>query len=250
MIKRLYFTLLELLVVIAIISILASLLLPALRNAKELSKSAVCASNLKQICTAALAYSDDYDGFMIPDGLFNMNGDTRICENYWWSRLWTYLYPGKPKPELWMATNDETWIIPETLRSIVFGCPSKAASAKKNLTMRTDMSYGINITEQIVYNNRDFIKITSLRNPSAKVWFADGSPNVDAMAMTIYAGATSDAHPTLQHRPNISGPDKTKAQWSPYNKGIANSVFIDGHVKGLSYNKFVENSYKILDFRK
>jgi len=54
------FTLVELLVVIAILSILMSLLQPALRSAIFKTKTTVCASNLKQVGISYLTYADDY----------------------------------------------------------------------------------------------------------------------------------------------------------------------------------------------
>jgi prepilin-type N-terminal cleavage/methylation domain-containing protein len=57
--SRLGFTLLELLVVIAIVSILASLLLPALSRAKERGRRAVCLSNLSQVGKACTMYALD-----------------------------------------------------------------------------------------------------------------------------------------------------------------------------------------------
>jgi prepilin-type N-terminal cleavage/methylation domain-containing protein len=64
--KRKYFTLIELLVVIAIISILASMLLPALRSAREKAKEIACISNLKQTGLSILNYANDNKGYAPP----------------------------------------------------------------------------------------------------------------------------------------------------------------------------------------
>jgi len=53
-----------LLVVIAIIALLVSILMPALSKARDIAKSAVCTSNLKNIHAPLFMYMTDSDGFL------------------------------------------------------------------------------------------------------------------------------------------------------------------------------------------
>ena len=60
------FTLIELLVVIAIIAILAALLMPSLREAKERALALHCSNNLHQISLAMASWAIDHDNTVLP----------------------------------------------------------------------------------------------------------------------------------------------------------------------------------------
>lgn len=75
------FTLIELLVVIAIISILATILLPALDNARQLAKRIACTGNLRSFGVTLNLYANDYNG------LCPRLGYSRFYP-HWWTGAW------------------------------------------------------------------------------------------------------------------------------------------------------------------
>lgn len=55
------FSLVEMLLVVAMISLLVAILLPALTKAREMTRRAVCMSNLRQMGNSSFAYSRDFN---------------------------------------------------------------------------------------------------------------------------------------------------------------------------------------------
>lgn len=73
--ENIFFTLIELLLVITIVAILASLLLPALKQTKDRAKQIQCTNQLKQLALSFDMYRSDWNDYFVPVG---------ESPNKWW----------------------------------------------------------------------------------------------------------------------------------------------------------------------
>jgi prepilin-type N-terminal cleavage/methylation domain-containing protein/prepilin-type processing-associated H-X9-DG protein len=118
--RRGAFTLVELLVVIGVIAVLIGILMPALSKAREASIRIKCASNLRQIGTAAMNYAAENKGFLPEVRTNNPHYVTNRSGFGWWD--------GRTQWQKYLKTAD------------IFYCPgfSKGADFRKTVSSDAD----------------------------------------------------------------------------------------------------------------
>ena len=106
------FSLIELLVVITIIVLLLAILMPVLQSAREQGQRAVCLSNLRQLTTAWIAYTDDHDGNLVLGWTFGGFGPSLGNQKGWLGDAFRYpesrsaIIENPDKGALWSYIND------------------------------------------------------------------------------------------------------------------------------------------------
>lgn len=165
------FTLIELLIVIAIIAILASMLLPALNQARARAQRIECTNNLKQLGMGFLQYCGDYHDRVMPADYGNG------AHPYWTNLL---IGPNKA------AAAGQEWTDVSGLTAGAYAgvkqlkCPSQpggfnlTGSGEGHDWWVEDPHYGISWWWGIVNRvDKAQVKLTQIKNPSIKVLLFD-----------------------------------------------------------------------------
>jgi prepilin-type N-terminal cleavage/methylation domain-containing protein/prepilin-type processing-associated H-X9-DG protein len=175
------FTLVELLVVVGIIALLVAILLPVLNRAREAANRAKCLSNMKQIMTALMTYTNDNKGVMIiPPGLDQGVGSAGVSyymanPNAWDGVLrydvgvfFEYLGKGPEVRERLMTCPTEEG---QTLRPVSANGTSTTPNGAAPVTIKPrNFSYSWNrMIKANVNGDGPIRKTVQIKNPSHKI---------------------------------------------------------------------------------
>ncbi|MCF7765397.1 MAG: type II secretion system GspH family protein [Verrucomicrobia bacterium] len=201
------FTLIELLVVLAVISILASLLLPALGTAKRKSHQILCVSRLSQLAKATIMYADDFDDQCPPV--------RRQTSSNWGIRLKPYYEAGEIiQCPSYDRRNNHPW---DKNHFIINGWNdylNEALSAEE-FSQFTNGVYSRGM------------RLSDVRQPSETVLFGEKRANSGHFHMDFYQGYKGNDIEEIEQRRHKVG------------KTGSNYAFVDGRVELLGFGESV-----------
>lgn len=253
--KQRAFTLIELLVVIAIIAILAAILFPVFAQAKNAAKKTQSLSNIKQLGTANLIYSADYDDKFVAQyaGVENSYG----WQQSWIMNVLPYMKSYgilKDPSDQWTTTSsyDSGPKISYAANAMLGGdclgtlggnfwkfrgviAFNQAASGggwyDNGTRSQTEIPM---IADTIMFAARSGLPQGSAKDPRANLMEGAFSPwnSTILQASTVDVGTTEGTLPGQTN--NIFGaPDPTKKGWLDLYYNVTPIVYTDSHAKAV-----------------
>jgi prepilin-type N-terminal cleavage/methylation domain-containing protein len=198
------FTLIEMLVVIAIISILASLLLPALKLARDKAGTIKCAGNLKQSGVAFLLYAGD-SGENLPP----------LCSGTGWDVYW-------------LRSVLDSKSAPRYLNRRITRCPAMPDNSEfftKSELLPEDVHYGVcgPLFSNANYDKRfESVRLSKIKDCSEKFMMTDTYDSLNASDIDYTRG--------------FAAWNMTAGAFgapAPRHNRLLEMLYIDGHVSSL-----------------
>ncbi len=233
------FTLIELLVVIAIIAILAAILFPVFAQAKEAAKKTSSISNVRQLGTATMLYTSDYDDTVFHAYYFGAAGQT-TPDNMGAFRWPWLMVPYTKNRQIFRSPSDTM-----DMSITICGGPCRGESNPYlGYLWGLFPSYGFNwfylapdaqwdpsTSPALAMTSRSVgLSMTSVGDPSGTILFADSVYGESATSTNIGMGYYTINPPAMW----TGNPPLTRTSYGfvwPRHNNAAVTSFTDGHVK-------------------